>query len=272
MMNSGGSAEGTSKALRVFGGQLKLFRELAELSREELGRKLGYASHTIKSYELAQRIPEPATVERADELLGARGVLKAAIPLLEEAQYPMFFRDVAKLERKCVRRCSYETLVVPGLLQTKDYARAVIESHVPVHADEEVERLVSGRLERQGLLTREDRPPLHFVVEQCALERPIGGREIHREQMAEVLERLHLRNVTLQVMPTNIEEHPCLDGALVLLDMPDPRTLGYVEGHARSQLVSDRKKVAELVQRYAMIRTQALSTRESLQFIEKLAG
>ncbi|MEK2477545.1 helix-turn-helix transcriptional regulator [Streptomyces noursei] len=267
-----GDGESASVALRVFAGQLKLFRELAELSREELGRKLGYAPHTIKAYELGQRIPGASTVEQADELLGARGVLKAAIPLLEEAQYPTFFRDLAKLERKCVGRCSYETLVVPGLFQTEDYARAVIESHVPVHADDEVERLVSGRLERQGLLTRVDRPSLHFVVEQCALERPIGGRKVHREQLVRVLERLQLRHVSLQVMPTNIEEHPCLDGALVLLEMPDLRTLGYVEGHARSQLVSDRKKVGELVKRYEMIRSQALSTRESMQFIEELAG
>ncbi|MEW1660281.1 helix-turn-helix transcriptional regulator [Streptomyces sp. NPDC093707] len=271
-MHAGGSAERVSTALRVFGGQLKLFRELASLSREELGRQLGYASHTIKSYELAQRIPEPETVERADDLLGAKGVLRVAIPLLEEVQYPPFFRDLAKLERKCLSRCSYETLAVPGLLQTEDYARAVIGARVPAFSDDEVERLVSGRLDRQGLLTREDRPPVHFVVEQAALERPIGGRKVHQEQMARVLERLRLRNVSLQVMPTDIEEHPSLDGALVLLDMPDPRTLGYVEGHARSQLVSDRKKVAELVDRYAMIRTQALSTRESIQFIEKLAG
>lgn len=261
-----------STALRVFGTQLKLFREMNSLSREELGRRLGYASHTIKAYELAQRIPEAETVERADEVLGARGVLRAAIPLLEEAQYPPFFRDLAKLERSCERRCSYETLVVPGLLQTEDYARAVIESHVPVHADDQVERLVAGRLERQGLLTRGGRPPVHFVVEQCALERPIGGRKIHREQMARILEQLQLRNVSLQVMPTDTEEHPCIDGALVLLEMPDSRTLGYVEGHARSQLVSDRKKASELVERYAMIRTQALSTRESMQFIEKLVG
>ncbi len=270
-MNDGGG-ERASVALRVFGGQLKLFRELASLSREELGRQLGYASHTIKSYELAQRIPDPATVERADDLLGAKGVLRAAIPLLEEAQYPAFFRDLAKLERTCVSRCSYDTLAVPGLLQTARYARAVIESHIPAFDDDEVERLVSGRLDRQVLLTREGRPPVHFIVEQCALERPIGGREIHREQVSRVLERLRLRNVSLQIMPTEIEEHPCLDGAFVLVEMPDPRTLGYVEGHARSQLVSDRKEVGDLLRLYGMIRTQALSTRESIQFIEKLAG
>ncbi|MFE7316340.1 helix-turn-helix domain-containing protein [Streptomyces sp. NPDC057555] len=271
-MHAGGSAERVSTALRVFGGQLKLFRELASLSREELGRQLGYASHTIKSYELAQRIPEPETVERADDLLGAKGVLRVAIPLLEEVQYPPFFRDLAKLERKCLSRHSYETLAVPGLLQTERYARAVIESHVPAHTDDEAELLVSGRLERQGLLTRADRPPVHFIVEQCALERPIGGRELHREQLVAILERLQLRNVSLQVMPTDIEEHPCLDGSLVLVEMPDRRMLGYAEGHARSQLVSDRNEVGELVQLYGMIRTQALSTRESIQFIEKLAG
>ncbi|MFB7636177.1 Scr1 family TA system antitoxin-like transcriptional regulator [Streptomyces sp. NPDC056149] len=271
-MNAGDGGGRVSTALRVFGTQLKLFREMNSLSREELGRRLGYASHTIKAYELAQRIPEAETVERADEVLGARGVLRAAIPVLEEAQYPPFLRDLAKLERRCVRRCSYDTLVVPGLLQTEDYARAVIESRVPVFADDEVEHLVSARLDRQGLLTREDRPKVHFVVEQAALERPIGGRKVHRRQMVSVLERLQLRNVSLQVMPTNTEEHPCIDGALVLLEMPDSRTLGYVEGHARSQLVSDRKKVSELVERYAMIRTQALSTRESMQFIKQLAG
>ncbi|MFK0296726.1 Scr1 family TA system antitoxin-like transcriptional regulator [Streptomyces sp. NPDC090442] len=260
-----------SVSLRVFAGQLKLFRELAEMSRDELGQKLGYASHTIKAYELGQRIPDATTVERADELLGARGVLREAIPLLDEARYPKFFRDLPKLEKNCVTRYSYDPHCVPGLLQTQEYARAVIGCRVPAFTDEEVERHVGARLDRQAVLTREDPPTVHFVVEQSALERPMGGRRVHRAQMVRVLERTRLRNVSLQVMPTDVE-HPGLDGSWVLLETPEPRWLGYVEGNAESQLVSDRSKVRSLMQRYAMIRTQAWSIKESTEFIEKLAG
>ncbi|GGU67855.1 transcriptional regulator [Streptomyces albospinus] len=270
-MNSDGGGERASVALRVFGGQLKLFRELASLSREELGRRLGYASHTIKSYELAQRIPDPATVERADELLGANGVLRAAIPLLDEVRYPKFFRDLPKLEMKCMTRYSHDPHCVPGLLQTEDYARAVMGWRVPAFTEGELECHVGARLDRQVLLTREDHPAVHFIVEQSALERPMGGRKVHRTQLERVLERTQLRNVSLQVMPTDVE-HPGLDGSIVLLETTEPRWLGYVEGNAESQLVSDRQKVRNLTQRYAMMRTQALSTRESTEFIEKLAG
>ncbi|WP_411128353.1 helix-turn-helix domain-containing protein [Streptomyces sp. x-19] len=262
---------GESVALRVFAGQLKLFRESADLSREELGQKLGYASHTIKAYELGQRIPDATTVEQADELLGAKGVLKAAIPLLDEARYPKFFRDLPKLERKCVRRCSYDPHCVPGLLQTEAYARAVIGWRIPAFVEDEVARLVEARVDRQAMLTRDDRPAVHFVVEQSALERPMGGRKVHREQMEKVLEWLQLRNVSLQVMPTRAE-HPGLDGAMTLLETSEQRTLVYVEGQINGQLVSDRERVSCMAQRYDMIRSQALSITESVQFIEELAG
>ncbi|MEU7640304.1 MULTISPECIES: helix-turn-helix transcriptional regulator [unclassified Streptomyces] len=271
MVNVDGNGERVPTALRVFGGQLKLFRELASMSREELGRQLGYASHTIKSYELAQRIPEPATVERADELLGAKGVLRAAIPLLEEVQYPKFFRDLPKLEKQCTKRYSYDPHCVPGLLQTEAYASAVIGWYIPAFTEDEVARLVGARLDRQAMLTRDDRPAVHFVVEQAALERPMGGRKIHRGQIEKLLEWVQLRNVSIQVMPTNVA-HPGLDGAMTLLDMPDRRTVVYVEGQAHGLLVSDREKVNRMAQRYDMIRTQALALNESLQFIEELAG
>ncbi|MFF0623061.1 helix-turn-helix domain-containing protein [Streptomyces sp. NPDC004296] len=269
---TGGNGESASVALRVFAGQLKLFRELADLSREDLGQKLGYASHTIKAYELGQRVPDATTVDRADELLGAKGVLRAAIPLLEEVRFPTFIQDLAKVEGKCVSRWSYDPLAVPGLLQTADYVRAVLNPRVPSFSEEEIERHISERLDRQTLLTRQDCPIVHFVVEQSALERPLGGRTVHKAQLERVLEQVRLRNVSVQVMPTNLQDHPCLDGGLVLLEMPDQRMVGYVEGVASKRLVSDRKQVGELVNLYGMIRTQALSIGESSELIRKLAG
>ncbi|MFE6692081.1 Scr1 family TA system antitoxin-like transcriptional regulator [Streptomyces sp. NPDC057743] len=271
MVYADGIDERVPVALRVFGKQLKLFRELASLSREEFGRQLGYASHTIKAYELAQRIPEPETVKRADELLGARGVLRETIPLLEEVRYPKFFRDLPKLEKECTKRYSYDPHCVPGLLQTEEYARAVIGWYIPAFTEDELARLVSARLDRQAMLTRNDRPAVHFVVEQAALERPMGGAKVHREQLQKLLEWVQLRNVSVQVMPTNVA-HPGLDGAMTLLEMPDQRTVVYVEGQAHGVLVSDREKVSRMAQRYDMIRTQALDLDESLQFIRKLAG
>ncbi|MGP3924694.1 helix-turn-helix domain-containing protein [Streptomyces sp. 8N616] len=271
-MGTSESYESASVTVHVFGNQLKLFRELAGLTREETGQQLGYAPDTIKAYELARRIPDEKTVEKADEVLGARGVLKAAIPALEEARFPTFLRDLARFEAKAVSLYTYDPLAVPGLLQTEDYARAVIGARVPTLPEEEVERRVGTRLDRQAVLTREEPPVVNFVIEQSALERPIGGQSVHRAQLEQLLERGRLRNVSVQIMPTTVEEHPGLDGFLILLETPERRMLGYVEGQANSQLVSDRKKVSGLKQRYDMIRTQALSTRESTQFIKELAG
>ncbi|MET8680414.1 helix-turn-helix transcriptional regulator [Streptomyces sp. NPDC004647] len=234
-----GSNASASTGVRVFGNQLKMFRELAEMSRADLAGQVGYSEETVKAVELARRIAKKELVEKADEVLGARGILTAAIPALEEARYPEFFRDFAKLEAEALSLYFYAPHAIPGLLQIEEYAQAVIGARVPSLSDEEIARRVSARMDRQAVLVRDPLPMLNFVIDQVVLERPIGGRSVQKRQLGRLLEGVQLRHVSFQVLPTACEEHPGLEGQLTVVETPEPRTLAYVEGQGGSLLVSD---------------------------------
>lgn len=111
--------QGATGILQVFGRQLKRFREWAELDRAEFGARTGYSAATIAAYEQGRRIPPPKFIDQADELLGARGILKEMKEEVARAQYPAFFRGAAKLEKEAVELHVYAVQGVPGLLQTE---------------------------------------------------------------------------------------------------------------------------------------------------------
>jgi hypothetical protein len=195
--------------------------------------------------------------------LGAKGLLMAGTQFLLKARYPTWFVDFTLLEAEAVSMYLYSNHVIPGVLQTEDYARAVISARCPPLDDEEIESRVAARLERQGLLIRKPSPVLGFVIEEVVVRRPIGGKGVLRAQLARLLECATMRNVTLQVMPSLRETHTGLDGPLVLLETADGKNLAYVEGQGGSILVSDPKQVGTLSQRYGVIRAQALNPEES---------
>ncbi|MGX1157311.1 transcriptional regulator with XRE-family HTH domain [Streptomyces albogriseolus] len=119
------SPEPGTGILRVFGRQMKRFRLRAGLERSEVGARTGYSVSTITSYELGRRIPPPRFIDVADELLDAGGVLREMKEEVARAQYPVFFRDAARLEAEAVEVQIYANQAVPGLLQTEEYMRAV---------------------------------------------------------------------------------------------------------------------------------------------------
>ncbi|WP_344629644.1 helix-turn-helix transcriptional regulator [Streptomyces glaucosporus] len=258
--------------LRYFGSQMKLFRRRAGLSRAELGDRIGYSEATVASVEQGRRMPQQEFVDQVDETLGAGGVLRAGMPYLLQSRYPTWFRDFALLEAEAVSLYSYENHAVPGLLQTEEHVREVISARCPPLDNEEIENRVAARVDRQGLLNRSPACVLGFVIEEVVLRRPIGGRNVHKRQLRRLLECAEMRNVSVQVMPTSRETHMGLDGPFVLLETPDGRNLAYAEGQSGSFLVSDRKRVSVLAQRYGIIRAQALSPEESAHLIEQAAG
>ncbi|MFJ9479691.1 Scr1 family TA system antitoxin-like transcriptional regulator [Streptomyces mirabilis] len=133
----------------AFGRQLKLVRVAAGLERPELGARLGYSASTIASYEQGRRIPPPKFIDKADEVLGAGGVLKALKEEVARAQYPAFFRDAARLEAGAAALSVYAVHAVPGLLQTEEYARAVFHMQRPLLDDDVIEQRLAARLARQ---------------------------------------------------------------------------------------------------------------------------
>ncbi|MCX5334559.1 helix-turn-helix transcriptional regulator [Streptomyces sp. NBC_00140] len=263
-----------SDSLRTFGAVVQALREHAGFSRVEFGDLVGFSKHTVESVELGRRMPDESFVELAEPALGNTGALRKSARFLTrgEAGLAAWFRRWARLEKVAVSLCTYECRLVPGLLQSEGYARALFENRIPLLTDEELEAQVAARLERQRMLDERPTVPFSFIIEESVFRRRLGGVEVLRDQLNLVLERTALRNVTLQVMPTDAELHACMDGPLRLLETPQGRRLAYSEGQENGRLISDPKEVSLLCQRYDTLRSQALNPKDSRSLLERLRG
>jgi transcriptional regulator with XRE-family HTH domain len=258
--------------LCVFGRQMKLFRQRAGLERPDVGTAMGYAASTIAAFEQGRRIPPPRFIDKVDELLDAGGVLKEMKEEVGRAQYPAFFRDAAKLEGEAVELYVYATLVVPGLLQTEEYARAVFGMWRPLLHEEEVERRVMARLARQEVFDRKPAPLVSFVVDESVLRRPLGGEAVLRGQLEQVLLIGRYKNVELQVMPLGRQDNAGVDGPFTLLHRSNGDQVAYLEAQGRSTMVTGGEEARGITSRYGLLRAQALTPCESLAFVETLLG
>jgi len=265
---------GPSDSLRTFGAVVQALREHAGLSRADFGARVRFSKHTVESVELGRRMPDESFVERAEEALGNTGALRKAAGHLTrgEAGLATWFRRWARLEKVAVSLCTYECRLVPGLLQSEGYARAVFEGTIPVVTDEVLETLLAVRLERQRMLCERPTVPFSFIVEEHVFRRGFGNVEQMRALLDHVLERSAPRNVTLQVVPLRAGLHACLDGPVQLLETPERRRLAYSEGQQNGRLISDPKGVSLLYQRYDKLRSQALNPEESRGLLERLRG
>ncbi|MEU1530380.1 helix-turn-helix domain-containing protein [Streptomyces fagopyri] len=261
-----------SGVVAAFGRQLKLLRVRAGLERPEFGKLTGYAGQSIASFEQGRRIPSPRFIDRADEVLDAGGVLKALKDEVGRAQYPAFFRDMARLEAGAVGLCVYAAHAVPGLLQTEDYARAVFRMQRPLLDDDVIEQRLAARMVRQDIFTRRPPPLLSFIIEEVVLRKPIGGLTTLREQLEQILLVGQNRNVEIQVMPTDREDHAGLGGPFNLIDTAEGPRIAYTEVQDDNRLYTSAGKIRELEARYGILRSQALTPCESLAFIEELLG
>ncbi|KIE23662.1 DNA-binding protein [Streptomyces sp. MUSC 125] len=258
--------------LRVFGRQLKRFRLRAGLERTEFGSLTGYSVSTIAAYEQGRRVPPPRFIDQADQVLDAGGVLQEMKEEVARAQYPAFFRDAARLEGEAVELHVYANQAVPGLLQTEEYARAVFGMWRPLLDEETIAQRVTARLARQDIFSRRPMSTISFVIEEATLRRPLGGESVLRGQLEQVLLVGQQRNVELQVMPTQREEHAALGGPFTLIETKEGRRIAYVEAHKESRIHTERGPVREFEEQYGILRAQGLTPRESLTFVEKLLG
>ncbi|WP_336113278.1 helix-turn-helix domain-containing protein [Streptomyces sp. PTD9-10] len=258
--------------ITTVGRQLKLRREAVGLRAAEFGVAVGYGEDLVYKIEGGKRIPRQEYLDRADEVLGAGGLIAAAWEDVKKVRYPKKVRELGKLEAKAVEIALYESHIIAGLLQTPEHARSVIGAAQPPYSPDDVERMVAARLARQSVFERSPAPALSFVLEEGVLRRPIGGTMVWRQQLERLLEVGRLHNVVLQVMPMNCDTHSGLDGRIELLKFPDGTAVGRSDGAFNGRTTSEPKHLRILELRYGTIRAQALSPGESLAFIEQLLG
>ncbi|WP_256104358.1 helix-turn-helix transcriptional regulator [Streptomyces sp. ODS05-4] len=256
----------------AFGQSLKTLRLRAGMEREELGRRLGYSASSIASFEQGRRIPPPRAIDRADQAVDADGLLSVWKEEVEKAQYPVFFQGMAQLEKQAIELLSYDTMVVKGLLQTEEYTRALLAMRRPPLDTETTEQRVAARLARQDIFDRRPAPLLSFVMDESVLRHRYGGKQVLRGQLEHLLLIGQKRNVELQVMPTDCDDNAGVNGPFTVVTRKDGKRFLYVEAQNTSTLVTDPEQTTLAAARYGIIRSQALSPRESLEFIEKLLG
>ncbi|MEU4496921.1 helix-turn-helix transcriptional regulator [Streptomyces sp. NPDC023998] len=256
---------------RYCGNQIKLWRTQAGVSREELGKEANYEYESVKSMEQGRRRPTVRLLQVADQMCGAQGKLAAAQEFLKPEPFPARSQEYMAAEAEAIALHWYEPLLIPGLLQTEDYARTLISESCPPLDDETVEERVRARMERQEALTRKTSTVFSFVVYEAALRTMVGGREAIQRQLERVLEAGKLRNVSIQVLPMGRCSGLALQGPVVLLENSDNERCAYSEVQTTSALYADPAKVSELTQRHDMIRRHALSVEESAEFIRKVA-
>ncbi|MET8977650.1 helix-turn-helix transcriptional regulator [Streptomyces sp. NPDC004539] len=259
--------------LETAGRQIKKWRELRKMRAVQFGRLVNYSEDMIYKIERGERIPARLDFyDRADEALDAGGMIAELKENVQKVRYPKKVRDLGKMEGAAVEIGVYENNIVPGLLQTPVHAEALLRAFKPTYSEKDVERLLAARMARKSVFERKPAPSMHFVVEEAPLRRRVGGTMAWKRQLEHLLEVACLDFVTLQVMPTNSDPHPGLDGRMELLKFTDGAVAARADGLFYGRPTKEAKQLRIIELQYGTIRALALSPRESLAFIEQLLG
>ncbi|MER6113300.1 helix-turn-helix domain-containing protein [Streptomyces hirsutus] len=271
----GGCEPELSDSLKTFGAVLKALREEARLTQEQFAPLVRYSAAYIAKIEQGKRFPPRDLLDRSEEVLGAgagRVLGAAARSLTRKAGLATWFRQWAGVEEEAISLYAYECRAIPGLLQPEAYIRAIFARRLPPLSDDQIERQVSARLERQQLLAERPNTAFSFIIEQALLERNMGGPEVTRVLLGHLLEQGGRRNIEIQVMPLRMYDHAGIDGLMYLAETPKHEWVGYSEGQQSSNLITPPKDVSAMLQRYGKLRSQALDHEATASLLEQMQG
>ncbi|MGH3771257.1 MAG: helix-turn-helix domain-containing protein [Pseudonocardiaceae bacterium] len=286
-MTEGLDASGSVVRRWQLAAALKAQREQAELTQEQAIERLGtgegkWSRSKLSRVENREHHVKPREVE---QLLDAYGVTdtetRDALVQLATAsgergwwtsfseEFPDKLRPLLSLESGLVALRDFQNQMVHGLLQSADYTRALATSIKPgLFSPAELERRVAGRMARQQILTKDDPPQLHFILDETILQRLIGDRIVMHDQMRKLLQATEKPNITVQVLLRDVGGSPGLEGPFTLLTLPAPiPDIGYTECPAGTLYVEDRDRVREWTLRFGILTQRALSRQESAQLI-----
>lgn len=254
----------------MYATELRYKRERAKLSRQQLGDLLFVGYSMVAKWESGGRRVQPECAEVLDKVLDADGFFVrhlAAVLAPPGRAYP----DVAELEALALAIREWEPLLIPDLLQTPAYAKAVIHGYDPVIADGAADERREGRLTRQQILADPGKLMYWAVVDESALLRPIGGPAVMAEQLRHVASLVRRKRILFQILPFSAGAHRGLQGALKLMTFDDDAPLAYVQAQETSLLIDDPATVKRCSLTYELVAAAARSPEESLSLIEAAA-
>ncbi|MFE0593808.1 helix-turn-helix domain-containing protein [Micromonospora echinospora] len=267
---------------RRLGAELRRLREGAGITIEAVADRLECSASKVSRIETGHTSVTPRDVR---DMLAIYGVSEAEseelVQIAREARQRGWWHPYSSvlsgayvgLEDAAGSMRAYEQQVVPGLLQTADYAKAMIELARPDMPADEVDQRVRVRSNRQSLLTQDVPIDLWVVLDEAVVSRPVGSDEVMRAQMARLVELAELPNVTIQVLPFHVGAHAAMDGSFTILDFPEPGDpdVVYAENATGGLFLEKSDELQRYNYIFDQIRTQAMRPEASIAHIAELA-
>ncbi|MFE6131676.1 helix-turn-helix transcriptional regulator [Streptomyces sp. NPDC056437] len=260
------SLDPSASPLDYYGWELRRQREAHGLKQGQLGEIIFCTGSLIGQIETTKKVPTRDFSERVDAALGTDGVFSRLAGLVLRSQLPNWFQPYAEMEAKAAYISTYQAQLVYGLLQTEEYARALLGVDHPSRVDE----LAAARLERQRILHRADPPALWVVMSEAALLQEVGGHEVMRKQLARLLDFRQNPWVQIQVLPFTVGQHTGMMGTFTLLRFDDDPDLLYVDSYQQGHMTANPPAIRERSVGYARLQATALSPEDSAALIARV--
>ncbi|MDH6460566.1 transcriptional regulator with XRE-family HTH domain [Micromonospora sp. A200] len=246
--------------------QLRKQRALIGMNQEEFGRRANYSASTVSAVETGTRPLDLAYAKRADEVLDTDGLFVSMLRMAQREGQPSWFRPWLEAERAAIQLRYFNPTLIPGLLQTANYARAVLRFD-DTKPEDEVEKQVASRMERQEILTRERPPQVVAVIDEPALRRTDA---IMAEQLAHLLRMAELPHIHVHVIPGDAGLHVGLSGPLALARSADGNWVGHMDNQLAGSVVDGEAGVATLLAIWESVRGVALPRALSVALMKEV--
>ncbi|MFE6691491.1 helix-turn-helix domain-containing protein [Streptomyces sp. NPDC057743] len=255
-----------------WGAELKRHRENAGLTQDMLGEKVFVSGGYIGQFEQAIRRPQLDVAIRIDQVLQTDGFFERTWrKLIDDQRYADYFARVVELEAQATSICEFAPTVIPGLLQTPAYARAVTVTANPFVSDNYVEERVSARIERADIFNRETPPEYWAVLHENTIRTAVGGPATMADQLEHTAKLMRDRTGMVTVIPYSVGAYPSMGGMLTLMEFADAPPTAYTETSFAGMLLDDPAVVKRVQRAYDLIRLAALPPAASLALIESAA-
>ena len=254
----------------MFVEELRARREHAGLLQREFAQKAHVSVSSVKQYEAGKKKPGRRLATWCDDFYGCPGTFERLYDGMIAESYPSWFGPRVLFEDKAAGVHEWEMRGIPGLLQTRSYADAVIRACRPYDTEEDLDRDAAARIERQNILMRDDPPKLWVVLGEGVLRQAVGGVRVIREQLGHLLSLAEGQGIVLQVLPFAVSDAPGVDGPAALFEFDDSPPVAYLEGWGSGRVVKDPREVTAIATALSMIKGCALSPIDSAQLITKI--
>ncbi|KOV18053.1 helix-turn-helix transcriptional regulator [Streptomyces virginiae] len=268
---AGKNLDPSSSPRALLGAELRVAREAAGLSQAELGEPLFVSGSFIGQLEAGTRRMHIEFARQIDDILSTNGFFVRNCGAAAKSKYPDHFAAAAEAEALAKAIREYAPLIIPGLLQTEPYARAVFRAYQPTATEEAIDELVTNRIARAALLDDPTTPLLWTVLDEAVLRREVGSRQVMAEALRHLATLARAHRIILQVVPFTAGAHAVLGGPLRLMTFDDAPPLVYVEGLETGLLLDDPATVNQRTLTYDLLTASSLPPRESLALIESVA-